>query len=136
MACAIAQYACRNGFAVKYYKLSKLLEILHISKADGSYLELIIKVEKFNCLIFVDRGIEPISEQRHNNILDIIDDLYQKGSIVITSPLPLEHWHDYIGAPMIADAILDWLINYAIIIKLDRDSMLKNAWSMSIIMFN
>ena len=127
LACAIAHNACRNGFAAKYYKLSKLLEILRIAKADGSYLDFIFKIAKFNCLIFDDWGIEPIPEQRHNNILDIIDDLYQKGSVVITSQLPLEHWHDYIGEPMIADAILDRLISNAIIINLDRDSLRKNA---------
>ena len=78
-------------------------------------------------MIFDDWGIEPIPEQRHNNILDIIDNLYKQGSIIITSQLPLEHAPDYIGEPMIADAILDRLINNAIIINLNRDSMRKNT---------
>lgn len=127
MACAIAQNACRNGLSSRYYKLSKLLEQLRIAHADGSYLNLTTKLAKYNCLIIDDWGVEPIPDNRRNNLLDIIDDFYQNGSIVITSQLPIENWHDYIGEPMIADAILDRLISNAIIINLTGESMRKKS---------
>ena len=127
MACAIAQSVCRNGYSAKYYKLSKLLEQLRIAHADGSYLSMLSKIAKFNCLIIDDWGVESIPDHRRNNILDIVDDFYQNGSVVITSQLPIEHWHDYIGEPMVADAILDRLVNNAIIINLAGESMRKNG---------
>lgn len=125
MACAIANNLCRSGYSAKYYKLSKLLETLRIAQADGSYLNLLAKIAKFNCLVIDDWGVEPIPDNRRNNILDIIDDFYHNGSIVVTSQLPIEHWHDYIGEPMIADAILDRLINNSIIINLSGESLRK-----------
>lgn len=127
LACAIANNVCRNGFSAKYYKLSKLLEILKIANADGSYLSFSQKTAKINCLIIDDWGVEPIPSNRCNNILDLVDDLYHNGSIVITSQLPIEHWHDYIKEPMIADAIMDRLINNALIINLTGDSLRKKT---------
>lgn len=126
MACAIAQSACRNGYSCRYYRLSKLLEILRIAVADGSYLNFLAKMSKFNCIIIDDWGIEPLSEARRTNLLDIVDDMYQQSSIIITAQLPIEHWHDYIGEPMVADAILDRLVNNAVKINLDGDSQRKN----------
>lgn len=126
LACALANSVCRHGYSAKYYKLSKLLELFKITNADGSYIDFCLKTAKLNCLVIDDWGIEPMPVNRCNNLLDLVDDFYQKGSIVITSQLPIEHWHDHIKEPMIADAILDRLINNTIIVNLDGESLRKN----------
>lgn len=126
IACAAANIACRNGYSARYYKLSNLIELLKIAHADGSYLNLIAKITKFNSLIIDDWGIEQIPTARKNNILDIVDDFYQKGSLIITSQLPVSSWHDYIDEPIIADAILDRVINNSKIIELEGESLRKS----------
>lgn len=126
IACAAANLACRNGYSSKYYKLSNLLELLKIANADGSYLNFMEKLCKFNCLIIDDWGMESIHSARKSNILDIIDDFYQNGSLIITSQLPVSSWHDYIDEPIIADAILDRIVNNSIVIELKGDSLRKN----------
>lgn len=126
LACACAQLACRKGVTTRYYRLSKLLEIIRIAHADGSYSKLTSNLLKTKCLVIDDWGIDPISPERRADLLEIIDDQYDKRSVIISSQLPVEHWHDYIGDHTIADAILDRIIHQAKIFKLKGGSMRKN----------
>lgn len=125
LACALAQHACRCGISASYHRLPILLEQLRIAHADGSYLKFLGQLQKSQCLIIDDWGIEPIPLERRNDLLEIIDSRYKRSSMIITSQLPIELWHDYIGEPMIADAILDRLVHKAIQIKIEGDSMRK-----------
>lgn len=126
LACACAQLACRHGVNTRYYRLSKLLETIRISHADGSYSKLTSSLLKAKCLVIDDWGIDPISPERRADLLEIIDDQYDQRSVIISSQLPIEHWHTYIGDHTIADAILDRIIHQAKIFKLKGDSMRKN----------
>lgn len=125
LACACAQLACRIGFNTRYFRLSKLLETIRVAQADGSYSRYIEQLIKIQCLVIDDWGIDPITPERRANLLEIIDDQYENRSIIITSQLPVEHWHDYIGDQTIADVILDRIIYQAKIFKLKGDSMRK-----------
>lgn len=126
LACACAQLACRMGFQTRYYRLSKLLEAMRIAHADGSYSKLTSSLLKTKCLVIDDWGIDPISPDRRADLLEIIDDQYDNRSVIISSQLPIEHWHGYIGDHTIADAILDRIIHQAKIFTLKGDSMRKN----------
>jgi len=70
-----------------------------------------------------DWGIEILDESVCNTLLEIIDDRYGIGSIIMVSQLPIEHWHEYINNNTVADAMLDRLVSKAIKISLDGDSL-------------
>jgi len=125
LASACGQLACRQGHITRYFRLSKLLETLRIAHADGSYPKLLNNLLKAKCIIIDDWGIDPISPERRSDLLELIDDQYEHRSIIITSQLPVEHWHDYIGDNTIADAILDRIIHQAKTFKFDGESMRK-----------
>lgn len=124
LACAIGHQACQQGLAVKYIRLPRFMEELAIAKADGSYGKLLTQFLKIDLLILDDFGLEPAftSEQRRD-IFNIIDDRHQLKSTLITSQLPVKNWHDYIGEPTIADAILDRLLEKTHRIELEGPSM-------------
>lgn len=125
LACALAQLACRRGITTRYFRLSKLLELMRLAAADGSYAKLTSQLLTTQCLVIDDWGIEPITPERQANLLEIIDDRYDKRSMIIASQLPVQQWHDYLGDPTIADAILDRVIHQATIVSLKGESMRK-----------
>jgi len=127
LACACAQLACRRGVNTRYFRLSKLLELLRIAHADGSYSRLTGQLCKAQCLAIDDWGIDHITPERRADLLEIIDDQYDQRSVIIASQLPIEQWHDYIGDQTIADAILDRIIHQATIFKLRGESLRKKV---------
>lgn len=125
LACALANQACRLGFMTLYVRISKLLQDFQIAKADGSYAKLLAKLAKLNLLIIDDWGLTPLTPAERRDLLEILDDRYNRGSTLITSQFPISTWHDLIGEPTIADAILDRLVHPAHKITLKGDSMRK-----------
>lgn len=125
LACALANQACRLGFMTLYVRISKLLQDFQIAKADGSYVKLLTKLAKLNLLIIDDWGLTPLTPAERRDFLEILDDRYNRGSTLITSQFPITTWHDLIGEPTIADAILDRLVHAAHKITLKGDSMRK-----------
>ncbi|MDO5216583.1 IS21-like element helper ATPase IstB [Legionella pneumophila] len=125
LACAIGQQACRQGISVRYIRVAKLLEELRISHADGTYIRLLAQLAKHELLILDDFGLDSLSRQDQLDLLEIIEDRHQIKSTLITSQLGVKHWHEYIGEPTIADAIIDRLINRAHQIQLKGESMRK-----------
>jgi len=123
--CALAFQAIRKGYSVYYTRVSRLLEDLEIAYGDGSLGKLRAKLAKTNLIILDDWGLSPMSTRGRSELLELIDDHIEYGSILITSQLPVEQWHDYIGDATIADAILDRLVNRAHHIKLRGESMRK-----------
>lgn len=126
LACALANQACRLGFITLYARTSKLLHDLEIAKADGSYAKLLAKIAKVNLLIIDDWGLTPLTPTERRDLLEILDDRYNQGATLITSQFPSNTWHELIGEPTIADAILDRLVHPAHKITLKGDSMRKS----------
>jgi DNA replication protein DnaC len=93
--------------------MAKLIEELRIAHADGSYIAILNQIAKADLLILDDFGIDQLSQQDHRDLLEIIEDRHKLKSTLITSQLGIKHWHDYIGEPTIADAIMDRLLNHA-----------------------
>jgi DNA replication protein DnaC len=96
-----------------------------MAKADGSYLKELSKLEKQHLLIIDDFGLQPLDSQNRMTLLEIIEDRHKKGSVIITSQLPISNWYEIIGEKTIADAILDRLIHQAQRIELKGESMRK-----------
>jgi len=125
LACALAQKACRQGYRVFYIRIPKLSYHLSLSKADGSYPKTMKKLLKTQLLLLDDFGLAPLSDPERRDLLEVIEDRNGSGSTLVTSQLPIENWHEYIGNPTIADAILDRLIHNAHRINLKGGSMRK-----------
>jgi DNA replication protein DnaC len=127
LACALAQCACRNGHAARYCRAPRLFQHLAIARADGSYAKIIHQLEKTKILILDDLGLAPLTDSERRDLLEILEDRYGFSSTIVTSQLPLDLWHDSIGDPTIADAILDRLIHNSHKIALKGGSMRKQT---------
>jgi DNA replication protein DnaC len=125
LACAIGHQACRQGLSVRYIRVAKLLEELRIAHADGTYVKLLSQLAKPELLILDDFGLDTLQPSDQRDLLEIIEDRHQLKSTLITSQLAIKHWHDYIGEPTIADAVMDRLLNHAHKLELKGGSMRK-----------
>jgi DNA replication protein DnaC len=111
LACALGHQACRNGLSVLYVRAPRLFEELTLCHADGSFRKRLAAIAKINVLIIDDFAIAPIGPRERNDLLELIDDRVGTRSCIVTSQLPIEDWHDYIGDPTLADAILDRILH-------------------------
>jgi DNA replication protein DnaC len=127
IASAIGYQACQSGLRVAYFSLPKLLQRLHLAKADGSYIKELARIEKCQLLILDDWGIQPLDMNAKLAILQIIEDRHGKSSTIITAQMPVAKWHDYIAEPPLADAILDRILSQTHRIELKGNSMRKNT---------
>lgn len=125
IASALGHQACAMGHKVLYEHTSKLFARLKMSKADGTYLKEVTKMEKQELLIIDDFGIQPLDPQSRTILMEIIEDRHAKRSTIFTSQVPVNKWHDIIGEQTIADAILDRVIHDAHRLELKGDSMRK-----------
>jgi DNA replication protein DnaC len=113
IACALAQLACRTGFRAVYRRAPRLFEELALAHADGTYTRLLGKLAKVDVLVIDDWGLSALTDVQRRDVLEIIEDRHGNRSTVVASQLPVEKWHDYVGDPTIADAILDRLVHTA-----------------------
>lgn len=125
LACALGQTACEHGLSVRYFRASRLFETLTIAHGDGSFGKLLAQLAKTNLLIIDDWGLDVLSQQQRNDLLEVIEDRHGNGATLITSQLPSPHWHEAIGEPTLADAILDRLLHNATKIQLKGESLRK-----------
>lgn len=125
LACAFAQKACREGYSALYLRMSKLFEDLALAKGDGRYLKLLTTYAKTDVLVLDDYGLTTLNQEQRHDLLEILEDRHGLKSTLVTSQLPVKHWHEQIGDPTLADAILDRLVHTAHKIELDGESMRK-----------
>jgi DNA replication protein DnaC len=111
LACALAQNACREGYRSFYIRIPKLLYPLALAIADGSYPQTMKKMFRTQFLVLDDLGLAPLTDQERRDLVEVIEDRHGTASTILTSRLPIETWHEHIGDPTIADAILDRLIH-------------------------
>jgi DNA replication protein DnaC len=125
LACALAHKACREGYTVLYHRLPRLLGELALARGDGRHPQLLARLGKARLLVLDDWGLEPLTDVHRRDLLEILEDRYDRRSTLVTSQLPVEAWHDALGDPTLADAILDRLVHNAHRIELRGESMRK-----------
>jgi DNA replication protein DnaC len=125
LACALANRACRSGLSSFYVRAPRLFHDVALARADGSYPKLMNKLAKTKVLVVDDLGLAPLNDPQRRDLLEIIEDRQALSSTIVTSQLPVENWHENIGDPTIADAILDRLVHNAHRINLKGTSMRK-----------
>lgn len=113
LACALGQSACRTGQRVLYRRVPRLLDELALARAGGTYARVLARLAKSDVLVLDDWGLGTLKEAQRHDLLEVLEDRYARLSTVVTSQLPIAKWHDWIGDPTTADAILDRLVNNA-----------------------
>ena len=127
IACALGHKACREGFSVLYKRTPRLFADLAQARGEGRLPRLMTALERTRLLILDDWGPEPFTAEQRRDLLEIVDDRYDRSSLIITSQLPVGRWHEVIGDPTLADAILDRIIHAAHRIELKGESLRRRG---------
>jgi DNA replication protein DnaC len=126
LACAIGFQACRDNRSVLYTRVPQLFADLAVGHVDGSYRRRMRSLGGVKLLILDDWGLEPLDAQQRHDLMEILEERYGRGATLITSQIPVDRWHDIIGDPTYADAMLDRLVHNAHRVALTGESMRKN----------
>jgi DNA replication protein DnaC len=125
LACALAHRACRDGYTVHYTRVPRLFAEMEAQHGDGRFPRLFRTLTKANLLILDDWGPERLSVSQRRDVLEIIEERHDRSSTLITSQLPVDAWHEVIGEPTFADAILDRVVHNAYRLTLNGPSIRK-----------
>jgi DNA replication protein DnaC len=125
IACALANKACREGYRSFYIRGPRFSYQMSLARGDGSYGNIINKLSKTHVLVIDDLGLAPLTDMERRDLLEVIEERHGHASTIVVSQLPMDHWHEQIGDPTIADAILDRLIHNAHKINLKGGSLRK-----------
>jgi DNA replication protein DnaC len=125
LACALAHSACRHGYSTVYHRATSLFDDLVAAKGDGRYRRLLSSLESKKLLIIDDFGLQTLIAENRRDLLEIMEQRYESSSTIITSQFEVEHWHQLIGDPTLADAILDRFVHNAHQLKVTGESMRK-----------
>ncbi|MGL4519615.1 MAG: IS21-like element helper ATPase IstB [Phocaeicola sp.] len=123
LVCALGRQACMLGYRTTYLNMNNFVEKVALSKLDGTFLKMITSLEKNDLIILDDFGLQPLDTNTRLALLQILEERYERKSIIIASQLPIVKWYDYIGDATLADAIMDRLIANASKIELKGESM-------------
>lgn len=125
LACALGHKACRDNHSVLYQRIPRLFADLGLARGDGRFARLMRSLGGVKLVILDDWGLEPLGPEQRRDLLEIVEERYGRGATLITSQIPVERWHDLIGDPTLADAILDRVVHNAHRIQLRGDSLRK-----------
>lgn len=123
LACALGRQACSMGYKTYYFGMNRFLEKITQAKLDGTYVKLLNQVDKADLIILDDFGLHPMDTTSRLALLQILEDRYERKSMIIASQLPVSSWHNYIGEATLADAILDRLTGNAHRFELKGESL-------------
>jgi DNA replication protein DnaC len=127
LACALGHKACRDNRSVIYHRVPRLFEALALARGDGRYARFLKSLARAQLLILDDWGLSVLTAAERRDLLEILDDRHGRASTVITSQVPVDTWHEVIGDPTLADAILDRLVHNAHRLQLTGESMRKRS---------
>lgn len=125
IACALSHKACLIGHTAFYVRAPRLFNDLELAKGDGRYPRLMKSLARTNLLVIDDWGLSTLNDTERGELLEILEDRHNLQSTIVTSQLPVKHWHEVIGNATLADAILDRLVHNAYTIELKGESMRK-----------
>ena len=123
---ALAHAACRADFSVRCFRMPRLADELTRFAALHRRSTLLRQLAKADLLVLDDFGLAPLAADTVRDLLEILDDRYDRKSTLITSQLPLDQWHAYLGDRTVADAILDRLVHNSYRLVLKGESMRRH----------
>jgi DNA replication protein DnaC len=122
LACALGHQACLQEYKTIYLNMNRLIEKVTLAKLDGSYLKMLNQLEKQQLIILDDFGLQALTQEVKLTLLQLLEDRYERKSIIITSQLPVSGWYEYLNDPTLADAIMDRLTAAGIRVELKGKS--------------
>jgi len=125
LACALTHKVCLEGLSAVYRRLPNLLGELAIAKEDGRYLKIMVAYARADLLTLDDWGLHKLNQEQRIDLLELLEQRYDLKSTIVTAQVPIDHWHEIIGNPTLADAIMDRLVHNAYKIQMRGDSMRK-----------
>jgi len=125
LACALANQACLKGHTTLYRRVTRLLDEIALARLDGTWPKLLDQLAKADVLVLDDWGLAPLTPQKRHDILEVLEDREGLRATIVTSQLPHPQWHEYIGDPTVADAILDRIVHRAYKVNLTGPSRRK-----------
>jgi DNA replication protein DnaC len=131
ISCALGNQAARDGFSVRYQRLPRLLDEIALARVDGTAVRLFARLAKIELLILDDWAMAKLTGEQRRDLMEVIDDRHQRASTILATQVPIERWHDMIGEPTYADAILDRLVHNAYRIELRGESMRRHSKAIS-----
>jgi len=131
LACALGNAACRNDFSVRYFQIGRLLQKVTMSHADGSYPKLLDTLAKTKLLIIDDWLRNPLVETQTRDLLEIIDDRYNRSSIILATQIPVSDWQEKMENLTLSDALMDRIVHNAYRLELKGESMRKRKSSLT-----
>ncbi len=132
IACALGNQAARDGFSVRYRRLPRLLDELAVARVDGNPARLLARLARIQLLILDDWAMAKLTAEQRRDLMEVVDDRHQRAATILATQVPIERWHDMIGDPTYADAILDRLLHNAYRIELRGDSMRRRKPSLPV----
>jgi DNA replication protein DnaC len=131
LACALANKACREGWRVSYARMPRLMAELAIARADGSYARKLTALGRCDLIVLDDFGLAPMTRENARDLLELLDDRYDRRSTLVASQLTVDAWHQAIGDDTLADAALDRLVHNAHSLALSGESLRKTRANVS-----
>lgn len=125
IACALAHKACLMGHKALYVRAPRMFGDLGLAKGDGRYPQLMRSLTRAQLLVIDDWGLSTLADGERRDLLEILEDRHNARSTIVTSQLPVKHWHEIIGNATLADAILDRLVHNAYTVELRGESLRK-----------
>jgi len=125
LACALANQACREGLSSHFLRVPILMESLTAARATTTFVQRLQQLAKFDLLILDDWGIEPFAKRTENDLLELVDNHLGKRSILVTSQMPMNIWHDTFHNKAVADALMDRIVHGSYHIQLSGESLRK-----------
>ena len=127
LCCALLEKVCREGFTCLYFPAEKFFRTLAIAYADGSLDRVLSRLSRLDVLAIDDWGVVPMAERERRHLLEVLEDRNQTRATVITSQFPIETWHEVVGSPTLADAIIERILSRAHRIELQGESLRRLA---------
>jgi DNA replication protein DnaC len=125
LCCALLEKACREGFRAYYAQASKFFRQLGLAWADGSFDRLLAKLARTDVLAIDDWGLVPLTDLERRHFLEVLDDRSESRSTILTSQFPVENWHELIGNPTLADAIVERILANSHRIEMQGETLRK-----------
>ena len=122
LACALGHQACMQGYKTTYLNMNRFIEKIALAKLDGTYLKILNQLERQQLIILDDFGLQTLSQDIKLTLLQLLEDRYERKSLIVTSQLPVSSWYEYFNEPTLADAIMDRLTAGSIRIELKGNS--------------
>lgn len=121
--CALLDKACREGFSARYVSAPKFFRRLAIAYADGSFDRMLAKLAKTDVIAIDDWGLTPLTDMQKQHLLEVLDDRCSRKSTIVASQFVIDKWHDLVGSPTLADAIMERILSNSYRIDLKGETI-------------